>query len=97
MIGAYEELQVDLEFANTAYTQALGRAHRRPRRGAAAVALPRAARRADLRRELALPAPRRCSPGLTGLFLLLGWGIVMLVYYNVRDNRCSALPAPSAP
>ena len=32
--------------------------------------------------------PRRAMlAGLTGLFLLLGWGVLMLVYYNVRDNR----------
>ena len=32
--------------------------------------------------------PRRVLlAGLTALFLVLGWGILMLVYYNVRDNR----------
>jgi capsular polysaccharide transport system permease protein len=32
--------------------------------------------------------PRRALlSGLTGLFLLLGWGVLMLVWYNVRDNR----------
>ena len=25
--------------------------------------------------------------GLAGLFLLIGWGVLMLVYYNVRDSR----------
>ena len=57
VVGRYEELLVDLEFANTAYTQALGRPRRRAGRGAAAVALSRAACAADLRRERALPAP----------------------------------------
>ena len=32
--------------------------------------------------------PRRAMlAGLVLLFLTLGWGIVMLVYYNVRDSR----------
>ena len=86
MIGAYEELQVDMEFANTAYTQALG--------GLSAA-------RAEARRQSRYLAPhiqptfaesslyprRPMLAGLTGLFLVLGWGILMLVYYNVRDNR----------
>jgi capsular polysaccharide transport system permease protein len=86
VIGAYEELRVDLEFANTTYTQAL-----------AALS----AARAEARRQSRYLAPhiqptRAESPlyprrlllsGLTGLFLLLGWGVLMLIYYNVRDNR----------
>ena len=47
VVGTYEELKVDLEFANTAYTQAHGRPRRRPGRGAAPVALSRRARAAD--------------------------------------------------
>ena len=86
MVGRYEELLVDLEFANTAYTQTLA--------GLAAA-------RAEARRQSRYLAPhvqptlaesalyprRLLLAGLTGLFLLLGWGILMLVYYNVRDNR----------
>jgi capsular polysaccharide transport system permease protein len=86
VIGAYEELQVDMEFANTAYTQALG--------GLSAA-------RAEARRQSRYLAPhiqptfaesalyprRLLLAGLTGLFLVLGWSIVMLIYYNVRDNR----------
>jgi capsular polysaccharide transport system permease protein len=31
--------------------------------------------------------PRRVLiAGMAGLFLLLGWSVLMLVYYNVRDN-----------
>jgi capsular polysaccharide transport system permease protein len=86
VLAAYEELQVDLEFANTAYTQALS--------GLTAA-------RAEARRQSRYLAPhieptfaesslyprRTLLAGLTGLFLLLGWGIAMLIYYNVRDNR----------
>ena len=86
LVGRYEELLVDLEFASTAYTQALA--------GLAAA-------RAEARRQSRYLAPhiqptsaesalyprRSLIAGLTGMFLLLGWGILMLAYYNVRDNR----------
>ncbi len=86
VIGRYEELSLDLEFANTAYTQALA--------GLAAA-------RAEARRQSRYLAPhvrptlastplyprRALLAGLTGFFLLLGWGAVMLISYNVRDNR----------
>ena len=86
VVGRYEELLVDLEFANTAYTQTLA--------GLAAA-------RAEARRQSRYLAPhvrptlaesalyprRVMLAGLAGLFLLLGWSVLMLVYYNVRDNR----------
>jgi capsular polysaccharide transport system permease protein len=86
VVGRYEELLVDLEFANTAYTQALA--------GLAAA-------RAEARRQSRYLAPhvrptlaesalfprRTLLAGLVALFLLLGWSAVMLVYYNVRDTR----------
>jgi capsular polysaccharide transport system permease protein len=86
LVGRYEELAVDLEFANTAYTQALAglaaaRAEaRRQSRYLAAHVEPTLA-------ERSLYPRRAMLSGLTGLFLLLAWGVVMLVYYNVRDNR----------
>ncbi|MCB1351944.1 MAG: hypothetical protein KDK03_04330 [Rhodobacteraceae bacterium] len=86
IVGTYEELLVDTEFANTAYTQTL-----------AALA----AARAEARRQSRYLAPhvrptlaesslyprRNLLSGLITLFLLLGWGVGMLIYYNVRDNR----------
>ena len=86
VVGRYEELLVDLEFANTAYTQALANL---------------AAARAESRRQSRYLAPhvrptlaqtalypnRALLSGLTLLFLFLGWSVAMLVYYNVRDNR----------
>lgn len=86
VVGRYEELLVDLEFANTAYTQALANL---------------AAARAESRRQSRYLAPhvrptlaqtalypnRALLAGLTLLFLFLGWSVAMLVYYNVRDNR----------
>ncbi len=86
VIGAFEELRVDLEFANAAYTQTLAslaaaRAEaRRQSRYLAAHIQPTLA-------ESPLYPRRALIAGLLGLFLLLGWGVVMLVYYNVRDNR----------
>jgi capsular polysaccharide transport system permease protein len=86
VVGTYEELLVDLEFANTAYTQALAGlagARAEARRQSRYLA-------PHVRPTLATSAlyPRRwLIAGLTGLFLLLGWGTLMLIYYNVRDNR----------
>jgi capsular polysaccharide transport system permease protein len=86
VIGTYEEMLVDLEFANTAYTQAL-----------ASLAVARAEARRQSRylaphveptlAERALYPRRATILGLAGLFLILSWGIVMLIYYNVRDSR----------
>ena len=86
MVGAYEELLVDLEFANAAYTQAL-----------AALSAARAEARRQSRylaphiqptlAESALYPRRAQIAGLVALFLVLGWGSLMLVYYNVRDSR----------
>jgi capsular polysaccharide transport system permease protein len=86
VVGGFEELKVDLEFANTAYTQTL-----------AALTAARAEARRQSRylaphveptvAEHALYPRRALLSGLTLLFLGLGWGILMLVYYNVRDTR----------
>jgi capsular polysaccharide transport system permease protein len=86
LVGDYEALRVDLEFASQAYTQALAnlslaRAEaRRQSRYLAAHVEPTLA-------ESSLYPRRAMLSGLVGLFLLLGWGVVLLVYYNVRDNR----------
>ena len=86
MVGRYEELAVDLEFANTAYTQALA--------GLAAA-------RAEARRQSRYLAPhvrptlattalyprRALLAGLTGLFLLLGWGVA-----DARLLQCARQP-----
>jgi capsular polysaccharide transport system permease protein len=86
VVGTYEELKVDLEFASTAYTQALAalaaaRAEAgRQSRYLAAHVLPTTADRA-------LYPHRAERAALVLLFLMIGWGILMLVYYNVRDSR----------
>lgn len=85
VLGDYEELRTDLEFAQAAYTQALtnetiarAESRRQARYLAAHVTptLPDAAR-----------YPQRwVLSGLTGLFLLLGWAVLMVLYYNLRDS-----------
>ena len=86
VVGAFEELSVDLEFANAAYTQALAsltgaraEAGRRSRYLAAHVEPTLAG--------TALYPRRVMMAGMVGLFLFLGWGVFMLVWYNVRDNN----------
>lgn len=86
VVGTYEELLVDIEFANTAYTQALAalaaaRAEaRRQSRYLAAHVQPTTA-------ESSLYPRRSLLAGLTGLFLVLGWGASILIYYNMRDSN----------
>ena len=85
VVGSYEALKVDLEFAQAAYTQALAA---------------ETAARAEARRQSRYLAPhvtptsaedslyprRALLSGLALLFLSLGWGTLMLFYYNVRDG-----------
>jgi capsular polysaccharide transport system permease protein len=86
VVGDYEELEVDLEIARTAYTHALAG------RAAAEAMAQRQARYLvphiqPTRAETALYPRKVLITGLAALFLTLGWSVVMLVYYNVRDNR----------
>jgi capsular polysaccharide transport system permease protein len=86
VVGSYEELLVDLEFANTAYTQGLAgltAARAEARRQSRYLA-------AHVEPTMAMTSlyPRRFMlAGLAGFFLLAGWGVLMLLYYNVRDTR----------
>lgn len=86
LVGEFERLVVDREFAETAYVSALAAYDaslaeaRRQSRYLAAHVLPTLAERAEYpRRELVL--------SMIGLFLLLGWSIIVLVYYALRDRR----------
>ncbi len=86
VIGRYESLLTDIEFAQAAYTQALTNlavARADARRTARYIA-------AHIRPTLADASvyPRRAMlTGLTGAALLLFWGVVMIAWYNVRDTR----------
>ena len=86
VVGDYEELEVDLEIARTAYTHALAG------RAAAEAMAQRQARYLvphiqPTLAETALYPRKAMITGLVALFLTLGWSVVMLIYYNVRDNR----------
>jgi capsular polysaccharide transport system permease protein len=86
VLSAYEERRVDLEFASTAYTQALaGLAAARAEAGRQSRYL--APHIQPTLAETSLYPRREMLSGLTLLFLTLGWGVLMLIYYNVRDNR----------
>ncbi len=86
IIGAYEEQLVDLEFASTAYTQALAglAAARAEARRQSRYLAPHVE---PTRAEEALYPRRGLISGLAALFLVMGWSVLMLVYYNVRDSR----------
>ncbi|MEY8802423.1 sugar transporter [Leisingera sp. XS_AS12] len=85
LIAEFERLTVDREFAEEAYRAALT---------ALEVARDDAARQSrylatyikpDLAEEAEYPR-RFVLSGLVGLFLLLGWAILALVYYSIRDR-----------
>jgi capsular polysaccharide transport system permease protein len=86
LVGEYEGLIVDREFAETAYTATLA-AHdaalsdaRRQSRYLAAHVKPTLAERAEY------PA-RAWMLTLVTVFCFFGWAILSLVYYSIRDRR----------
>lgn len=86
VIGRYEELRTDLEFASAAYTQALtnltlARAEARRQARYLAVHI-----EPTLAEESLYPR-RGLLAILIGGFLFMAWSIVMIFYYNVRDTR----------
>ncbi len=86
VLGRYEELRTDLEFASAAYTQALSNlalARAEARRQARYLAVHIAPTLA----EEALYPRRGLSVLLIAGFLFMAWGVAMIFYYNVRDSR----------
>lgn len=86
VVGEYEGLRTDLEFASAAYTQALSnlalaRAEARRQARYLAVHIP------PTLAQGALYPQRWLLIGLAAAFLTMAWGIVMIVYYNIRDSR----------
>ncbi len=86
VVGEYERLAVDREFAETSYTSALAaydvakaEARRKSRYLAAHVKPTRA--------ETARYPERMLLVATIGLFLLLFWATVVLVAYSLRDRR----------
>ena len=86
VVGAYETLRVDMEIARTAYTRSLGgyvaaeASARRQTRYLAPHIQPTMA-------QESLYPQRATLVGMVTLFLFFGWGIMVLIYYNVRDNN----------
>jgi len=86
LIAEFESLNVERGFAERTYTSALT---------ALDAARSNADRRTRYLAEYIQPTlaqtsefPQRFTlAGLTGLFLLLGWAILALVYYSLRDRR----------
>lgn len=86
IVGEYERLIVDREFAEQAYTAALSafdaamsEAQRKSRYLAAYV-------KPTLAAEARFPQ-RGMLMALTAFFLFLGWAILALIYYSIRDRR----------
>jgi capsular polysaccharide transport system permease protein len=86
LVAEFERLSIDRVYAETAYTSALAtldaaRAEaRRQSRYLAAFIQPTLAETPEYPRRLLLG-------GMVALFLLLGWGIGVLVVYSLRDRR----------
>lgn len=86
VVGEYERLAVDLEFAQQTYTGALANYDgalaeaRRQSRYLAAYVLP-------TRSEEPQYPQREILLGMLALFLFMLWGILVLVYYSLRDRR----------
>ena len=86
VVGDYEALRVDLQIASTAYTHTLA---------GLAAAEAQAQRQTRYLAPHIQPTmaqeslyPRRATlVMMTTLFLVIGWGVMLLVYYNVRDNN----------
>lgn len=86
LVAEFERLQVDREFAEQAYLSALG---------AYDVALAEARRQSrylaayiePTRAESAEYPQREAILALVAVFALIGWSILALVYYSIRDRR----------
>jgi capsular polysaccharide transport system permease protein len=86
VVGEYEALRTDLQIASTAYTRTLGgyvaaeASARRQSRYLAPHIQPTMA-------QESLYPKRKTLAAMAALFLFLGWGILTLIYYNVRDGK----------
>jgi capsular polysaccharide transport system permease protein len=86
LVSEFERLNVEREFAEQKFTNALSNFDsaqaeaQRQSRYLAAYVQPTLAESAEFpRRALIL--------GVVGLFLVIGWAILMLIYYSLRDRR----------
>jgi capsular polysaccharide transport system permease protein len=86
MVGEYERLSVDREFAETAY-RAAQLAYEAALADARRQTLYLAAHITPTLAETAEFPQRQMILGTVVLFVLLAWSIVAMVYYSVRDRR----------
>lgn len=86
LISEYERLSVDREFAQQAYVVAMSAYDgalaeaRRQSRYLAAYIQPTLAQSAQYPQRLLLT-------GLVAMFAVMGWGVLALIYYSLRDRR----------
>ena len=86
IIGEYEELLVDLEFAQNAYTAALAseeqaRAEANRRSKYLAVHIP------PTRAEMSIYPDRPLLLLIIAACSFAAWGVLVMIYYNIRDRR----------
>jgi capsular polysaccharide transport system permease protein len=86
MVGEYERLTVDREFAETAY-RAAQMAYEAAQVDARRQTLYLAAHIAPTLAETAQFPQRQMILGTVVMFLFLSWSIAAMVYYSVRDRR----------
>ena len=86
MVGEYERLSVDREFAETAY-RAAQLAYDAAGADARRQTLYLAAHIAPTRAESAQFPQRQTIFGTVFMFLFLAWAIAAMVYYSIRDRR----------
>ena len=86
LVGEYERLQVDQQFAEQAYTGAMGAydaavaESRRQTRYLAAHVQPTQAQASEQPQRITLLA-------FVALFTFLGWAIMVLIFYSLKDRR----------
>ncbi|MGR3484431.1 MAG: sugar transporter [Paracoccaceae bacterium] len=86
LLAEYEGLQVDREFAEAGYRAALT-ARDQARNAATRQTRYLASYVQPTLSQVAQYPSRWTITGLAGLFLLLVWSVVVLVYYSIRDSR----------
>ncbi len=86
MVGEYERLSVDREFAESAY-RAAQLAYEAAQADARRQTLYLAAHIAPTRAETAQFPQRQMILATVSMFLILAWSICAMVYYSLRDRR----------
>lgn len=86
VVGEFEELQVDLQFAETAYLTALG-AYDAAQSEAQRTSRYLTTYLRPTRAETATAPNRSLLSFLVAAFLLVSWIILLLIYYSLRDRR----------